>query len=89
MEILARNVFSFKPAEEAASYPGVTSFFMDIYFISAVFQTCPSTTHGTLTSKIQISPKHDRVDTSLVKESLQTDQASPVLSALFFKHHSV
>lgn len=72
MVILAKNIFSFKPAEEAVSHPSVTSFFMDIYFISPVFQTYPSSTHGTVTSKNPISLKHDRTNTSLVKHSLQT-----------------
>lgn len=89
MVVLARKIFSFKPAEEAESYPSITLFLMDIYFISAVFQTYPSSTHGTVTSKIPISLKHNRMNTSLVKHSLQTDQANPMLSILFFRHHSV
>lgn len=89
MVVLARKIFSFKPAQEAESYPSITPFLMDIYFISAVFQTYPSSTHGTVTSKNPISVKHDRMNTSLVKHSLQTDQANPMLSILFFKHHSV
>lgn len=70
---LARNIFSsHSSAEEALSYHSVTSFLMDIYFISALFQTYPSSIH-----------------TSIAKDSLQTDQANPVLSVLFFKYHSV
>lgn len=36
-----------------------------------------------------VNLKHDRMNTSLAKDSLQTDQANPVLSVLFFKYHSV
>lgn len=87
--VLARNIFPFKPAEKAVSYPSVTLFLMYIYCISAVFQTYPSPTDRTVTSKNPISPRHDRMNTSSVKHSLQADQANPMLSVLFFRHHSV
>ena len=89
MIVLARNIFPRKPAEEAVSYPSVTLFLTYIYCISAVFQTYPSPTHGTVTSKNPISPKDDRMNTSLVKDSLQADQANSMLSTLFFKYQSV
>lgn len=86
-----RNIFSsHSSAEEALSYLSVTSFLIDIYFISAVFQTHPSSIYTwNRNSNNPVNPKHDRMNTSLAKESHQTDQANPTLSVLLFKYHSV
>lgn len=91
----ARNIFSsHSSAEEALSYNfiyvSITSFLMYIHFISAVFQTHPSSIYTwNRNSNNPVNPKHDRMNTSLAKYSFQTDQVNPMLSLLLFKYHSV